>query len=140
MEKPHKLQGFTLIEIMIVVAIVAILASIAYPSYQEQVRKSRRTEGQALLLELASKQERFYTENNTYTTNLVDDLGYATDPAITENEWYQVNVTAADASGFTIQAVPQTAQASDLRCGTLTIDAFGVKGEGGTATSWQDCW
>lgn len=138
-EQARTVKGFTLIELMIAVAVVAILAAIAYPSYQDQVRKSRRTEGQAMLLETASKQERFYTENNSYATNMTA-LGYQNNNQGTENGWYQVSVTAADATGYTLQAAPQAAQATDSRCETLTLNAFGVKGEGGTAASWQDCW
>jgi type IV pilus assembly protein PilE len=139
MNKSHELRGFTLIEIMIVVAVVAILAAIAYPSYQEQVRKSRRTEGQALLLDAASRQERFYTENNTYAANM-KALGYKNDNQATENSWYQVRVKAASDTGYELEAAPLAAQLGDSRCGVLTIDAFGVKGEKGSAASWQDCW
>lgn len=131
--------GFTLIELMITVAVVAILAAIAYPGYLNQMQTARRTEGQTLLLEAASKQERFYTENNTYATNMTA-LGYQNNNQASENAWYQVSVTAAGAAGYTLQAVPQAAQTGDARCRTLTINAFGVKTEGGTATSWQDCW
>jgi type IV pilus assembly protein PilE len=132
-------HGFTLIELMIAVAIVAILAGIAYPSYLNQMSTSRRVEGQAMLLEAGSKQERFFTENNIYAASMTA-LGYQTNNQATENGWYQVSVTAADATGYTLQAVPQGAQAPDARCGTLSLNAFGVKTESGTAASWQDCW
>lgn len=138
--KRHSPRGFTLIEVMIAIAIVGILAAIAYPSYIEQVRKTRRTEGKSMLLEVAAKQERFYTENNTYANDLDDDLGYDSDPVTTEGGWYQVSVIAASATDYTLQAVPQGAQAGDTLCGALTIDSFGVKTEDGTAPDWQDCW
>src|SRR4051812_18901770 len=58
--------GFTLIEVMITVAIVSILASIAYPSYQESVRKAKRTEGRAALMQLLQQEERYYSQHNSY--------------------------------------------------------------------------
>ncbi|MDV7393712.1 type IV pilin protein, partial [Arthrospira platensis SPKY1] len=67
--------GFTLIEVMIVVAIIAILAAIAYPSYQEQVRKSRRADAKVSLLDAVQRQERFFTVNNQYTGVLVGPSG-----------------------------------------------------------------
>lgn len=65
-----KQQGFSLIELMIVVAIVGILAAIAYPSYQNYVLRSGRADGQAKLMEILQAQERFYSQNQTYTANL----------------------------------------------------------------------
>lgn len=145
---PHSAQGgITLIELMIVVVIVGILAAIAYPSYQGQVRKARRAEGKTLLLELASKQERFFTENNSYTNDMTD-LGYTNNvPQPTENGWYDVSVTAVGPGGcapgaatactaFTLRAVARNDQTHD-KCGSLTVNQFGVKGKTGTAT---DCW
>lgn len=133
------LIGFTLIELMIAVAIVAILAAVAYPSYVNQVRKARRTEAKTWLLEAASKQERYYTENNSYATNMTT-LGYPYNAQPTDGGWYQVSVTAATATTYTLQAAPQGAQTADTICGTLTIDAFGAKTESGSAASWKDCW
>ena len=63
--------GFTLIELMITVAVVGILAAIAYPSYQDSIRKSRRADAKSALLDAAHRQERFFTENNQYTNVLV---------------------------------------------------------------------
>jgi len=72
-------RGFTLIELMVVVVIVAILVGIAYPAYVDQMRKTRRSEGKALLMELMSAEERHYTENGTYTTDFTQ-LGYSSAP------------------------------------------------------------
>ena len=69
-------RGFTLIELMVVVAVVAILAAIAYPSYINQVRKSRRADAKSALLDLATRQERFFSTQNTYTNNAAN-LGYS---------------------------------------------------------------
>ena len=130
--------GFTLIELMIVIMIVSILVSIAYPSYLNQMRSSRRAEGQTLLLEAQSKQERFFTENNTYANNMTA-MGYGNNNEPTENGWYNVSVYASSATTFTLSAAPQNDQAKDAECATLTINHLGVKGESGTGTA-ADCW
>ena len=66
MVRKYNAMGFTLIELMIVVAIVGILAAVAYPSYQDSLRKSRRAEGRTALMEVIQQQERYMTQNNTY--------------------------------------------------------------------------
>ena len=69
-------NGFTLVELLIVVAIVAILASIAYPSYQSHVSRTRYADAKVKLLEIMNQQRRYFTNNNTYTNNLVTELEY----------------------------------------------------------------
>lgn len=130
--------GFTLIELMIVVAIIAILAAIAYPSYQEQIRRSNRTEGQRTLLEAAQRLERCYTEYNAYDAAACNVV----DAAITsENGKYTITATTLTASTFTLTATRAGSQATD-RCGNFTYTNTGVKGitdaEAGLAAG--DCW
>ncbi|MCP4995976.1 MAG: type IV pilin protein [Gammaproteobacteria bacterium] len=72
MSRLKQMRGFTLIELMIVVAVIGILSAIAYPSYMDSVRKSRRTDGQSALLDAAQKMEVFYARNATYTTTEAD--------------------------------------------------------------------
>lgn len=134
--------GFTLIEVMIVVAILGILAAIAYPSYQRYVQKSRRTDAKTALLDLATREERFFTMNNTYAGTAVN-LGYGGTFPISVltsgTAFYQLTVTASSATAFTATATPIGAQAGDALCGTYTVDQLGTQGNSGTGTA-ADCW
>jgi type IV pilus assembly protein PilE len=130
--------GFTLVELMIVVAIVGILAAIAYPSYQAQVTKSRRAEGKALLLEVAQSLEKCKVLYGAYNNANCAAHGSVTggNTRTSEGGFYVVDATATSATAFSLQAVPQR---TDTVCGTLTITQAGAKGEGGTGTV-TDCW
>lgn len=125
-------RGFSLIELMIVVAVVAILAAIAFPSYQEYVRKSRRAQAKADLVELTQLAERYHTTNNTY-------VGFAPpfdQSPRTGQGWYRVAPSNVTQSAFTFTADPQGAQDVD-KCGALTINQANVKGSEGTLS---ECW
>ena len=131
--------GFTLIELMIVVAIVAILAAIAYPSYQNQVQKTRRADAQAGLTELAQFMERYYTSNGRYVDGGGSGpaLPFTETPKDPGTKFYDLSLSAVSATGFTLQAAPKNGQSSDP-CGTLTLTNTGQKGvSSGTVA---DCW
>lgn len=142
-----KQSGFTLIELMIVVAIIGIISAIAYPSYQNSVQRTGRADGMAKLLEVMQAQERYFSQNQTYITNLgLGGLAYgvAADAVVPSDE-RRYNITAAACAGTTIAtcvtltATRTGAQAGDARCGNLSIDSRGTKGVTGTQ-SVQDCW
>jgi len=124
----QKNSGFTLIEIMIAMVIVSILAMIAIPAYQDSVTKARRSDGHAILLNIMNAQERYYTENNTYTADLTD-IDYATATNVDSDENFY-KVTAAACAGSTIGAcvnLTATAQTAQLADGNLTLDSRNVK-------------
>jgi len=132
--------GFTLIEVMVVVAIIAILASVAVPSYLESVRRSNRAEAVATMLEAANWLQRSYTINNTYAGIATADLqtaGYGQSPRSGAAK-YNLSLTQGKttATGFELVATP-TGTAD--KCGTFTLDETGKRSVSGSASA-TDCW
>jgi type IV pilus assembly protein PilE len=138
-------HGFTLIELMIAVAVVGILAAIAIPSYNQHVVKSRRSDAKAALMDYAARQERYYSINNTYaTTAQMTLLGYSTFPinvASGNQAFYLLDhvVTPATPTAnatFTATAAPLGNQLTkDTTCGSFTLNSAGVQ----TPTT-AGCW
>lgn len=119
--------GFSLIELLIAVAIVGILAAVAYPSYTSFVTSSNRTEGQRELLRLANLQEETFIDRRSYTTDMTA-LGMVADPHITEFSNYSIDATIANGgTTFLLTATAQGAQASDTGCTVLTVNEAGQK-------------
>ncbi len=123
--KRRAVRGFTLIELMVVVAVVAILAAVAYPSYQDQIRKSRRGQAKADMVEYAQLAERWHTVNNSYAGFALPVTQSPREPGPAR---YTLRVTppAPTQNTFTITAIPQGPQAVDT-CGTLTLNQAGAK-------------
>ena len=159
--KPRPQTGFTLIELMITVAIVGILAAIAYPSYSDYVIRSKRSEAKQALIEVAQMLERNYTVANTYvsfpngtaiTLNSTPPSGLGCVPRnCSETQTYAITFAAGSptANGFTLFATAVGAQATGenrLQCGRLSLDNFGQKwaatSTSGTPTAAANpkCW
>lgn len=134
-------RGFTLIELMIVVAIIGILASIGYPSYQQHVIKANRSEAKVALEGLSGAMERYYSENNTYVGATIGGtsptLAYSAKvPKDGTSTNYTLSITSATSGGYTLKATVATGspQAGD---GNLTLTNTGIR-TWGTANSWAD--
>jgi type IV pilus assembly protein PilE len=122
-----KTVGFTLIEVLITVAILGVLAAIVYPSYTSFVNKSNRTEGQRELMRLANLQEQYFIDNRTYANHL-KKLGEATRIITSQGGHYQINVQNSNANSFVIKATAKGVQLKDEHCVTLSINHLGEKG------------
>jgi type IV pilus assembly protein PilE len=143
-------RGFTLIELMIVVAVIGILSAIAYPSYKSYILKSRRADAKNALLDLAAREERVFSNTNGYSVDPAV-LGYPPVPPATVAAWpYGVNSSGSvfyqlrvqtDASGYLARAIPVNAQTADTTCNEFRIYADGTKSNVDLATNpLASCW
>jgi type IV pilus assembly protein PilE len=137
--------GFTLIELMVTVAIVAILATIATASYTSQIQKSRRTDARSAVLDLAGREEKLFSTTNAYSQT-GSDLGYPGFPRNIGSGYYSINVVSPDPAqlvatqpNYLITATAINAQAADLQCTSLSVDQTGKQTSVGTATV-ATCW
>lgn len=135
--------GFTLLELIIAMAIVGILAAIAVPSYQNYVRKAKRTAAQRVLLDIANRQERYFLDARTYATDLkLLNPVYLASPVYIDSDGREVAVTSnrriyqissaapaggTIATGYVLTATAQLAQVKDKGCTTLTLSHAGAK-------------
>jgi type IV pilus assembly protein PilE len=139
---PAAATGFTLIELMIVVAVVGVLALVAYPMYGDQVRKSRRAEAITALNRIIQVQERWRANQPTYANSLAAGALNVPNPTSGHYTLSVATVPATAATRYVATATAAGAQASDTRCTSLTVtmDA-GTLSYGSTGTgTWQQCW
>jgi type IV pilus assembly protein PilE len=124
-------RGFTLIELMIVVAVIGILAAIAYPSYTDSVKKSRRSDAKAALISFVGAMERFYTENNTYVGAAAGTVFPSEAPIDGNTKYYDLSISVQSETAFTLKATGKNGQESDkvggTSCKELTITSVGVR-------------
>lgn len=132
-----RVVGFTLIELMVVVAVIAILSAIAYPSYTEYVLRSKRAQAKAEMVEYMQRAERMHTLNNSYAAFKFSETGTQTiNSPRTGTAAYQLTINPG-AQTYTITAVPQGGQAKD-KCGTMTVNQAGQKTP--ATASGVTCW
>ena len=143
-------RGFTLLELMIVVAVVAILATVAYPSYLDSVRKSRRADGMAALVGVQLAQQKLRSNCRFFAGGLgagevcgaTADASTIPAGAMSQDGWYAISVTNASDIGYTVTATPQRDQVSDTANGVactlvLTVSAANPNGIGTPAPCWD---
>jgi type IV pilus assembly protein PilE len=148
-KKPASGQlGFTLIELMIVVAIIAIIAAFAYPSYQRYVIKAKRAVAQNALLQVADRQQQFFMDNKRFAADMTN-LGFSADPYVLGDDGmstvasdaqavYSISLSNVTATTWTGTAAPLKGQLSrDSYCGSLSLTQAGAKGKTG---SYDKCW
>lgn len=133
----RRVRGFTLIELMVVVAIVGILAAVAYPSYQSYVQRSNRVDAQTALLDAAQRLERCFSRNNSYLNT--EDRPCTAAQQLTQGEnsakgFYQLITESLNATSFTLRAIPARApQTSDSNCPSISLNHRGLRTP---ATCW----
>ena len=139
-----KQTGFTLIELMITVAIIGILSSVGYPSYQRHIQKAKRSEAQAALVSMATAMEQWRVENNNDYSGVTVGTGATSifsDQVPTDGgtKTYTLSISTLAAGNYTLKAVPVAPQDTD-ECGELTLDSTGIKGAKGISPDTAGCW
>ncbi len=137
MQRTHN-RGFTLVEVMIALVVVGLLSALAYPSYQQQVAKGRRTDAKQSLLELSQRMERFYTERGTYVGAALGNTGLY--PNVTSGGYYDLTISAQTLDGFTVRATPRGSQVGDA-CASFLYNQVGDQTVSNDASlSAVKCW
>ena len=132
----RKLSGFTLIELMIVIAIVGILAAVAYPSYTDSIRGARRVDAMNNLLKYQIEQEKYRASNVAYASDFINLIGAGAAGITSSEGYYNLTVDSSSATAFVLKATPTGDQSSDT-CGNFSVDQNGPN-YGGFASA--SCW
>jgi type IV pilus assembly protein PilE len=136
-------NGFTLMELVVVILIIGLLVSLAVPSYKSFIMKSRRTEAKQMLFMAAQRQQQWFTQNNTYTTDMTAS-GLNID-ATSSNGYYTLSIAAGTTGSITTSysvsatAVSGSSQAADTACGTFSLNSLGQRSISGSQTQ-PPCW
>jgi type IV pilus assembly protein PilE len=142
------MRGFTLIELMIVVAIVAIISTVAFISYERYIVRTKRTVGQNVLVQVADRQQQFFMDNKRYAADLTN-LGFSANPYLVDDDGtstvagdpdavYSVSLSNVTVTSYTATAAPLNGQLSrDTDCGSLTLTQAGAKSHSGGG---DNCW
>lgn len=137
----HRQAGFTLIELMVTVVILSIITAIALPRYSQYVIRAHRSEAQALLSEAAAREERYYAQNNAYTSNLAN-LNLRSSTGVSDNGFYQLSISTSDDTqgGYLLSATPLGTQVDDSECAVMTLNALGERTVSGSTSDSGECW
>ena len=146
-------RGFTLIELMITVAVIGILAAVAYPSYTQYIVRANRSAAQSFMFSVANKQEQYMLDARIYAggSTALADLNVTVPAEVSSKYTVTVTCTMPTAAGgctavagtpaYVITGTPIGTQLSnDAKCGTLTLNQLGTKTKSGTASAVADCW
>jgi len=135
----HRPQGFTLIELMIVIAVIGIIAAIAIPAYTQFIEQSRRADGMDALQSAAQRLERCYSQYGSYDSDSCGVSGDVNDGFDSPEGYYRITSSSLDTTSFTLDAEPLGVQADDA-CGTFTLSNTGVRGVKDGSLGSDDCW
>jgi type IV pilus assembly protein PilE len=144
--KASAFAGFTLIELMVTLVVATILITVAIPGYQTFIRKSRRTDAKTAVLDLAGREESYFSTQNKYSATPAD-VGYPAFPSPVGSGYYTINVAVTAPAAnvpatFTITAVAAGTQLQDAPCQSFSVDQLGnqTATDSGGALNTQTCW
>lgn len=130
-------RAFSLVELLVVVAIIGALAVLAYPSYRDYTARAARTEARSMLLRIGADQEKFYLQNATYA-NTLTAFGYPSNAVPTDSGKYRVSITAGDQAGFTVRADYENGDREAGKCSWYELDESGARTSG--PMDPEECW